>query len=52
MGVDTVQPSLCHAHDRADTQSLDKPDVRFAATSPEKVRRFISQRRLPVCPSE
>jgi hypothetical protein len=27
MGMDTVQPSLCHAHDQAGTQSLDKPDL-------------------------
>ena len=27
MGMDTAQPSLCHAHEQAGTQSLDKPDL-------------------------
>ncbi len=26
-GMDTAQPSLCHAHSRADNQSLDKPGL-------------------------
>ncbi len=26
-GMDVVQPSLCHAHDQAGNQSLDKPEL-------------------------
>jgi hypothetical protein len=27
MGLDTEQPSLCHAHDQVGNQSLDKPNI-------------------------
>jgi hypothetical protein len=40
-GMDMEQPALCHAHDKAVQQSLDKPDVPqvspFIATGPAVV---------------